>query len=274
MLTSSIKRKVMRGFDRSAKGYRFHALFQEEIARETAAIAMRHAKPEGRILDIGCGDGALLAAIIDHQTLNGGSATGRLAVDVSTGMCAVARGRLGPMGAAVIRADAESLPLATSSVTMIVSSLALQWVEDIDAALMEAARTLAPGGAFVAATLGPGTFPELRQSARKALGADNAGHDTASAFPSVAEMERSLAYAGFDYTISRSLRARYYENFLDFIRSLKNVGAMGQPGLTGAGLARRGFLQSLEREYENEFRFDEGLRATYETLFITAVLKG
>jgi len=272
--TSSIKRKVMRGFDRSARGYRFHARFQEEIAWETAAIALRHARPGGRILDVGCGDGALLAAIIDQHHSTGGSALRHFAVDVSAGMCAVARARLAPMGAAVIRADAESLPLSSSSVEMIVSSLALQWVEDIDAALMEAARALSPGGVLVAATLGPATFPELRHSARKALRGAGAGRDTAGAFPSMEEMERSLACAGFDYKISRSLRARYYGNFHDFLRSLKNVGAMGQPWLAGAGLARRGFLKSLEREYENEFRADEGLRATYEALFITAFLKG
>jgi len=262
----------MRCFDRSARGYRVHALFQELIARETAAMAMRHAKPGDRILDIGCGDGALLAAIMGHHESGGFSSGGLFAVDVSAGMCAMARDRLGPLGAAVVRADAGAIPFSASSLNMIVSSLALQWVDDIGGVMGEAARALKPGGWLVAATLGPGTFPELRQSAAKAR--DGAVRHAAERFPSVRDLEISLGSAGFEFRIIRGLRTRHYENLMAFLRSLKKVGAMGAPGLEGAGLARRGFLQSLEREYENGFRFAEGLRATYEALFVTACRKG
>ena len=268
MVTSSIKRKVMRAFDRSAAEYSRHARFQEEIARETAAMALRHASCRGRVIDLGCGDGALLAAILESAPIGD-----PLAMDLSAGMCAMAKARLGQK-ATVIRADAESLPFATSSADMIVSSLALQWVEDMGALFAQIARVLKPSGVLVAATLGPGTFPELRHAARQAQNGVRIQNDGAGGFCSVEKLESALSTAGFTSRIIRAPRERHYPDFGGFLRSLKNVGAMGAPLLAGAGLARRGFLQRMEREYENSFRCDLGLKATYDVVFIEAIYEG
>jgi len=61
-------------------------------------------------------------------------------------------------------ADDERLPLAPAGVDLIVSSLALHWVNDLVGALIQIRLALKPDGLFLAAILGGATLTELRQS--------------------------------------------------------------------------------------------------------------
>jgi SAM-dependent methyltransferase len=103
------------------------------------------APPGLRWLDVGCGTGALSAAITD--TCAPAVLTG---IDPSEGFLAAARQRL-PEGTALHRAGADALPLADAAVDMAVASLVLNFVPDSAAALREMARVTAPGGTVAAA---------------------------------------------------------------------------------------------------------------------------
>ncbi|MDH4182971.1 MAG: methyltransferase domain-containing protein [Nitrospinota bacterium] len=273
MLTSSITRKVIRAFDRSAGEYSLYARFQDEIAQQTAKMALSHARPGLRILDIGCGTGALMGHILPAAR-----PSVAMAMDASAAMVRIAAQRLEPLGAGVIHARAEALPFSAGSFDIVVSSLAMQWVADIGPFLAQAARMLRPDGALVAATLGPGTFPELKLAVSAAL-EGKAGQRlnfAADFFPSTHRLKEELARAGFSAEVTQSLRPRQYANFYDFIRSLKKVGALGPAALSGAGLARRGFLGRVEKEYAAllKNRGDSGFTATYEVIFIKARREG
>jgi SAM-dependent methyltransferase len=61
-------------------------------------------------------------------------------------------------------ADEERLPFATGALNLIVSSLALHWVNDLVGALVQARLALAPDGLFIGALLGGSTLTELRRS--------------------------------------------------------------------------------------------------------------
>ena len=47
-----------------------------------------------------------------------------------------------------LRADAYALPFATAAFDLVFSNLMLQWCDDLDAALLEIRRVLAPDGFF------------------------------------------------------------------------------------------------------------------------------
>ena len=102
-----------------------------------------------RVLDAGCGPGTLSRWLAGQGAIV-------TAIDVSPEMVRIARDRLGD-SARVIRADlARPLDFAASASTdLIVSSLALHYLENWDAPLAEFHRILTPGGAVVFSTHHP-----------------------------------------------------------------------------------------------------------------------
>ena len=101
--------------------------------------------PRGRRwLDVGCGTGALSAAILEHGAPS--SVTG---VEPSEGFRATARENLGDR-AALHAGNAAALPLADESVDVVVSGLVLNFVPDAPAALQEMRRVTTRGGIVAA----------------------------------------------------------------------------------------------------------------------------
>ena len=97
--------------------------------------------PAGRRwLDVGCGTGALCAAIVDHC-----SPSSVAGVEPSEGFLKTAKANLA--GRAVLhRGSATAIPLDDASVDVVVSGLVLNFVPDQRAALAEMARVTASGG--------------------------------------------------------------------------------------------------------------------------------
>lgn len=96
--------------------------------------------PGRRWLDLGCGTGALCAAVLEHAApivVHG--------VEPSDGFRATALQNLG--GRVQLHAgDATTIPLANASVDVVVSALVLNFVPDPRAALAEMARVTGAGG--------------------------------------------------------------------------------------------------------------------------------
>jgi SAM-dependent methyltransferase len=97
--------------------------------------------PAGRRwLDVGCGTGALCAAIVDHcsPSLVAG-------IEPSHGFLRVAKENLA--GSALLcRGSATAMPLASSAVDCVVSGLVLNFVQDPHITLLEMARVTGSGG--------------------------------------------------------------------------------------------------------------------------------
>ncbi|MGW6951453.1 class I SAM-dependent methyltransferase [Streptomyces xanthophaeus] len=95
-----------------------------------------------RILDAGCGAGALSAELRDR----GAVVTG---IDASTGMLALARRRLGddvPLHVVDLR---DRLPFDDAAFDDVVASLVLHYLEDWGPTLAELRRVLRPGGRLI-----------------------------------------------------------------------------------------------------------------------------
>jgi SAM-dependent methyltransferase len=118
----------------------------------------RHLKitPDTRVLEIGCGSGALWA--VDGET------PARLTLtDRSTGMLATAT-EVAP-GARTACCDAVSLPFRDGAFDLVIANHVLYHVPDVYHALAEIRRVLAPGGRLIAATNGADHMKELEELA-------------------------------------------------------------------------------------------------------------
>jgi SAM-dependent methyltransferase len=95
-----------------------------------------------RVLDAGCGSGPLAAALRERGALVSG-------LDVSAGMVALARERLGEQTDLRVADLGERLPYDDDAFDVVVCSLALHYLQDWSAPLTELRRVLRPGGRLV-----------------------------------------------------------------------------------------------------------------------------
>jgi SAM-dependent methyltransferase len=149
-------------------------------------LALLAAKPGERILDLGCGDGALTEVIARTAEVVG--------VDASAEQVAAARAR--GLDAAVM--DGAKLAFA-AEFDAVFSNAALHWMRDPDAVIDGVWRALKPGGRFVAECGGAGNVERVRRALAAALA--RRGVDGAAAnpwyFPAPEEYRARLERRGF-----------------------------------------------------------------------------
>ncbi|HYT04059.1 MAG TPA: methyltransferase domain-containing protein [Gemmatimonadales bacterium] len=133
---------VLREYARLAPRYdRRWSSYIRAGVRET--VLRLHAQRAEQVLDVGCGTGALLAALA-------AAAPGvrLVGIDASPEMLAVARGKLAP--AVDLRvAWAEDVPYGDATFDAVVSCSVLHYLREPMAALREMARVVKPGGRLV-----------------------------------------------------------------------------------------------------------------------------
>ena len=160
--------QVRRNFARAAGGYDAVAVLQREIASRMLE-RLDYVKIDPlRVLDLGCGTGASLAALGERYPR-----ARVIGVDASEPMLHVGNRQRsrhrwmlpflrGPKRATLFAADAHALPLQTNSVGFIWSNLVLHWLVDPLSAFREMHRVLEVGGLLMFTAFGPDTLKELR----------------------------------------------------------------------------------------------------------------
>jgi trans-aconitate 2-methyltransferase len=133
----------------NAADYAKHSHGQERWAQELlAGIELR---TDEAVLDIGCGDGRITAAIA--QRVPNGTVLG---IDLSADMVQHASDRFGDIhNLAFQQADARALPF-DSQFTLVYSNATLHWVRDHRPVLTGVSRALKPGGRLLAQMGGAG----------------------------------------------------------------------------------------------------------------------
>jgi trans-aconitate methyltransferase len=169
----------------SASAYNTSARFVSDLGREL--VDWLDPKPGERVLDLGCGDGALTVQLVER----GARVT---AVDASPSMIEASR-RLG-LDARVV--DGHDLPFE-NEFEAVFSNAALHWMERPNAVIAGVRKALVPEGRFVAEMGGFGCVAAIR-SAMIAVGRSRGVDPTLADpwfFPTVESYERRLVAGGF-----------------------------------------------------------------------------
>jgi ubiquinone/menaquinone biosynthesis C-methylase UbiE len=133
---------VAREYDRLAPSY--DRRWPRYVRAATEATAQRLGLLQGeRLLDIGCGTGALLELLARR-----GDGVELAGLDPSAEMLAVARPKL-PGEVRLVQGAAEQLPFADATFDVAVSNSAFHYFERPGEALREMRRVLRPGGHVV-----------------------------------------------------------------------------------------------------------------------------
>ncbi len=172
----------------SSEAYARDARFVSDLGQPV--LDLLAPRPGERILDLGCGDGALTAAIAE-------AGARVLGLDSSEDMIAAARRR----GLEAELGDACRLAYERAF-DAVFSNAALHWMTRPDAVCAGVARALVPGGRFVAEFGGHGNVAAVRTALIAVLARYGVESDLSEVwyFPSVAEHRRRLEAAGFRVT--------------------------------------------------------------------------
>ena len=164
----------------------------------------------------------------------------------------------------LLAGDLEHLPLASASIDLYWSSLAVQWC-DLARALAEARRVLADNGALALASLGPATFHELRTAF---AGID--AHRHTLAFHTPDEISQLASQAGFvAVDVEKHTEIAHYADFRSLLRAVKAIGA-NQLGVgRRTGLLSRDAFARAELAAE-ALRTPDGLPLTYDVITLHA----
>lgn len=253
------KSAVAASFSRAAARYDSAAHLQRKVGEQLLSYLDGWRGTPERILDLGCGTGYFRRAL--RARFPGAEYIG---LDLAPGMVGYARGRdacHNDDGAWLV-GDAEALPLASGSIDLVFSSLALQWCSRPGHLFAELARVLAEGGQCVFTSLGPDTLRELR-----AAWASVDGYPHVNAFiPPVALQDSAHAVPGAQLSLQRRVFTTEYARVRELLDELKALGAHNLNRNRPGGLAGRQALQGMLEAYE-ACRRGGRLPATWDVIF-------
>lgn len=258
------KTQMRRAFSRAAADYDAAAVLQREVCtRMLERLDYIKLQPE-RILDAGCGTGWGTRQLATKYPV-----AQLVALDIAMGMLQTARGRsgwwqklFGGTRQIPVCGDIEALPLASGSVEMIWSNLAVQWCNDLPGAFVELRRVLKADGLLMFSTFGPDTLKELRQAFH---GVDR--HTHLNRFADMHDIGDMLVQAGFSEPVmDMEYLTLTYEDVRGVLHDLKAIGAHNTTAGRGQGLMGKNAWARVVENYER-LRRDGKLPATYEVVY-------
>jgi SAM-dependent methyltransferase len=228
----------------------------EDMAERLAAVR----RTFDVVVDLGTPTDALRRAILASGAVE------RIVAAAPTG-AAQGDGRM-----PVVVADEEQLPFRDASLDLLVSGLALQFVNDLPGALVQIRRALKPDGLFLAALIGGDTLTELRQAFAAAEAEIEGGVSPRVApFADVRTMGALLQRAGFALPVTDVDRVCVrYGSPLRLMHDLRRMGASNVLTERRRGPLRRRTLARLIEIYGERFADPDGrVRATFDIIWLS-----
>ena len=198
------------------------------------------------------------------------------AADIATpgnGLRAAIAARVGMLAhVAVPDHERDGLGLAPESLDLVVSALALHFVNDLPGVMAQIRRALRPDGLLLAAMLGGDTLTELRQSFAAAEAEREAGISPRVApFADLRDIGALLQRAGFALPVTDVDRVVVrYDNAFALMQDLRKMGASNILVERRRTPSRRATLLRMAEIYAERFADPDGrIRATFEVVWLS-----
>jgi SAM-dependent methyltransferase len=254
-------------------------IFDRRLLRGRARRALRMG-PEGFLLDAAARDLADRLSLVLRKFA--------LAVDLGTATDAARRALEGqvetiiaahPLAPGLVQdaalrvaADEEALPFRDASLDLVVSVLALQFVNDLPGTLVQIRRALKPDGLFLAALLGGETLTELRQAFAAAESEVEGGVSPRVApFADLRDLGALLQRAGFALPVTDAERVTVrYQSVRALMHDLRRMGAGNALAERRRTPLRRATLVRMAEIYAERFSDSDGrVRATFDIVWLS-----
>lgn len=170
-----------------------------------------------------------------------------------------------------IAADPEYMPIAEGTVDLVVSVLALHWVNDLPGALIQIRRALRPDGLFLGAVFGGATLSELRACLLEAeLEATGGASARISPFADARDLGGLLQRAGFALPVcdADAIHVRYRDPSR-LVEDLRDMGETGALAERPRPLTRTIWAQAMALYAARWPAGDARVQATFEVLTMT-----
>jgi len=253
---------VKRSFNTSAKTYDQYTSIQKSTINELLGQINPDDFSITRALDIGTGTGNLTAGLI--QRFPKAKIYG---CDLADSMLVEARKKTAGKGI-FSTADAELLPYKENSFELVVSSFTFQWLNDWSRTMNEIKKVIKPGGTFAFSVFGSKTFFELRQSFKKACTETGyTGGEPLELSTTEESIMASLLSDGFADPVIRSYSVvKEYESVRSLITSIRGMGAKNASDQRSKTPGVRTTMARMINIYEEDFRKENRIPATYEII--------
>ena len=169
-------------------------------------------------------------------------------------------------------ADEEALPFRDASLDLVVSALALQFVNDLPGTLIQIRRALKPDGLFLAAMIGGDSLTELRAAFAEAEAEVEGGVSPRVApFADLRDLGALLQRAGFALPVTDVDRVTVrYASPLALMHDLRRMGAGNALTERRRTPLRRATLRRMLEIYAERFADADGrIRATFEIVWLS-----
>ncbi|RZO30963.1 MAG: methyltransferase domain-containing protein [Rhodospirillaceae bacterium] len=172
----------------------------------------------------------------------------------------------------IAEADVEFLPLAQGRFDLILSNMALHWVNDLPGMLAQIRSALRPDGVFLGSALGGETLNELRAALVEAETDISGGFSPrVSPVMDLRDAAGLLQRAGFSLPVADIDRIMVsYQNPMSLLQDLRGMGQSNAVvGRTSRLTARSVLFGAIER-YVAAFGDEQGsIPATFDCLFLS-----
>jgi SAM-dependent methyltransferase len=175
-------------------------------------------------------------------------------------------------GETFVAADAEALPFGDATLDLVVSALALQFVNDLPGVLVQIRRALKPDGLFLAALIGGETLHELRLSFAAAEAEIEGGVSPRVApFADLRDLGALLQRAGFALPVTDVDRVTVrYDSAFGLMHDLRRMGATNALVARRRTPLKRATLLRMAEIYSQRFADNDGrVRATFEIVWLS-----